>query len=282
MELAHPRTGELFTSPVPPGSGWPGDPANATTPVAKTAAQVRRLAARAVTVQELDALVSVCRACPRLVAWREEVAVAKRKSFADQPYWGRPATGFGAESPGIFVVGLAPAAHGANRTGRVFTGDRSGDFLFAALYRAGLANQAVCVDAADGMRLIDTRMAAAVRCAPPANAPTPPERATCVPWLQAEWRLVGPSVRVVIALGGFAWRAALELIGSTVKPAPKFGHGATVTLTSAFGPVTLLGCFHPSQQNTFTGRLTEAMLDDIFTTANHLVAEPGGNEPDGS
>lgn len=272
----------MFPSPVPPGSGWPGDPADASTPVAKTAAQVRRLAARAATVDELDAQVSVCRACPRLVAWREEVAVAKRKSFAGQPYWGRPAPGFGAGRPGIFIVGLAPAANGANRTGRVFTGDRSGDFLFAALHRAGLANQAVCVDAADGMQLFDTRMAAAVRCAPPANAPTPGERATCAAWLQAEWRLVGPSVRVVIALGGFAWRAALELIGSTIKPAPKFGHGATATLTSAFGPVTLLGCFHPSQQNTFTGRLTEAMLDDIFVTAKHLSAETAGNEPDGS
>ncbi|CRZ18116.1 uracil-DNA glycosylase [Mycolicibacterium neworleansense] len=280
-QLPHPGIGGLFPSPVPPGSGWPGDPADATTPVAKTAAQVRRLAGRAATMTELDAGISVCRACPRLVEWREEVAVAKRKSFADQPYWGRPATGFGAERPGIFIVGLAPAAHGANRTGRVFTGDRSGDFLFAALHRAGLANQAVCVDAADGMELIDTRMAAAVRCAPPANAPTPAERATCAPWLQAEWRLAGPSARVVIALGGFAWRAALELIGSDIKPAPKFGHGATAALTSAFGPVTLLGCFHPSQQNTFTGRLTPAMLDDIFVTARHLVAQAGGNEPDG-
>ncbi|ODR18306.1 uracil-DNA glycosylase [Mycolicibacterium porcinum] len=282
MLLPHPRTGDLFPSPVPPGSGWPGDPADASTPLAKTAAQVRRLAARAATVDELDAEISMCRACPRLVKWREEVAVAKRKSFADQPYWGRPATGLGVDHPGIFIVGLAPAAHGANRTGRVFTGDRSGDFLFASLYRTGLANQAESVDAADGLQLLGTRMAAAVRCAPPANAPTPAERATCAPWLQAEWQMVGPSVRVVIALGGFAWRAALELIGSDLKPAPKFGHGATATLTSVFGPVTLLGCFHPSQQNTFTGRLTEPMLDDIFVTAKHLVAEAGGNEPGGS
>lgn len=250
--------------------------------MAKTAAQVRRLSARAATMDELDAEISACRACPRLVKWREEVAVAKRKSFADQPYWGRPATGLGVDDPGIFIVGLAPAAHGANRTGRVFTGDRSGDFLFASLYRTGLANQAESVDAADGLQLLGTRMAAAVRCAPPANAPTPAERATCAPWLQAEWQMVGPSVRVVIALGGFAWRAALELIGSDLKPAPKFGHGATAVLTSVFGPVTLLGCFHPSQQNTFTGRLTEAMLDDIFVTAKHLVAEAGGNEPGGS
>ncbi|OCB15022.1 hypothetical protein A5717_08450 [Mycolicibacterium porcinum] len=282
MLLPHPRTGDLFPSPVPPGSGWPGDPADASTPMAKTAAQVRRLSARAATMDELDAEISACRACPRLVKWREEVAVAKRKSFADQPYWGRPATGLGVDDPGIFIVGLAPAAHGANRTGRVFTGDRSGDFLFASLYRTGLANQAESVDAADGLQLLGTRMAAAVRCAPPANAPTPAERATCAPWLQAEWQMVGPSVRVVIALGGFAWRAALELIGSDLKPAPKFGHGATAVLTSVFGPVTLLGCFHPSQQNTFTGRLTEAMLDDIFVTAKHLVAEAGGNEPGGS
>lgn len=279
MQLAHPRTGDLFTSPVPPGSGWPGDPATPATPQAKTAAQVRRLAARANSVDELDALVSVCRACPRLVGWREEVAVAKRKSFADQPYWGRPAPGFGAEAPRIMIVGLAPAAHGANRTGRVFTGDRSGDFLFGALHRAGLANQAVCVDAADGMQLIGTRMAAAVRCAPPANAPNPAERTTCAPWMTAEWRLVGQSVAVVIALGTFAWRAALDLIADRPKPAPKFGHGATATLTTVHGEVTLLGCYHPSQQNTFTGRLTEAMLDDIFTTAKSLGSL--GNEPGG-
>lgn len=275
-QLAHPRTGQLFASPVPPGTGWPGDRATASTPAAKTAAQVRRLADRAGSVDELDALVSVCRACPRLVGWREEVAAAKRKSFADQPYWGRPAPGFGVGGPRIMIVGLAPAAHGANRTGRVFTGDRSGDFLFAALHRAGLANQAVCVDAADGMRLIDTRMAAAVRCAPPANAPTPAERATCAPWMAAEWRLVGQSVRVVIALGTFAWRAALDLFAERPRPAPKFGHGATATLITAHGPVTLLGCYHPSQQNTFTGRLTGAMLDGIFATAKSLGNEPGG------
>ncbi|MBN3455749.1 uracil-DNA glycosylase [Mycobacterium sp. DSM 3803] len=276
-QLRHPRTGELFASPVPAGSGWPGDPATADTPVAKTAAQVRRRAAAVTGIDELDALVSVCRACPRLVAWREEVAVVKRKSFADQPYWGRPATGFGSQRPRIFIVGLAPAAQGANRTGRVFTGDRSGDFLFAALHRTGLANQAQSLDAADGLRLIDTRMAAAVRCAPPANAPTPDERSTCAPWLDAEWRLVGPHVRVIVALGGFAWRAALEMAGAAVRPAPKFGHGATATITTPFGQVTLLGCFHPSQQNTFTGRLTPAMLDDIFVTAIRLGNEPAGS-----
>lgn len=276
-QLPHPRTGNLFDSPVPPGAGWPGDPADPDTPVARTAPRVRRLAAGADSVGELDARVSVCRACPRLVAWREEVAVVKRKSFADEPYWGRPATGLGAEHPRILIVGLAPAAHGANRTGRVFTGDRSGDFLFAALHRVGLANQAESVDAADGLQLIDARMAAAVRCAPPGNAPTPAERATCAPWLDAEWRLVGGSVRVIVALGGFAWRSALDMVGSAQRPAPKFGHGVTATLTGAFGEVTLLGCFHPSQQNTFTGRLTAAMLDDIFVTARRIAH---GNEPD--
>ena len=164
----------------------------------------------------------MCRACPRLVEWREEVAVVKRKSFADQPYWGRPIPGWGSARPRVVIVGLAPAAHGGNRTGRVFTGDRSGDFLFAALHRAGLANQAACVDAADGLALNDTRVAAAVRCAPPGNAPTPAERATCAPWLDAEWRLIGSEVRVIVALGAFAWRAALQMIrsaGGTVADA---------------------------------------------------------------
>jgi uracil-DNA glycosylase family 4 len=193
----------------------------------------------------------VCRACPRLVEWREEVAVVKRKSFADQPYWGRPIPGWGSARPRVVIIGLAPAAHGGNRTGRVFTGDRSGDFLFAALHRAGLANQAVCVDAADGLALNETRVAAAVRCAPPGNAPTPAERATCAPWLDAEWRLVGSEVRVIIALGAFAWRAVLQMIRSA---------GGTVSN----GDVTLIGCYHPSQQNTFTGKLTPQMLDDIF------------------
>jgi uracil-DNA glycosylase family 4 len=163
----------------------------------------------------------------------------------------------------VVIVGLAPAAHGGNRTGRVFTGDRSGDFLFAALHRAGLANQAACVDAADGLALNDTRVVAAVRCAPPGNAPTPTERATCAPWLDAEWRLVGSDVRVIVALGGFAWRAALEMVGAVASPVPKFGHGATAVV----GDVLLIGCYHPSQQNTFTGRLTPEMLDDVFRQA---------------
>jgi uracil-DNA glycosylase len=271
VKLAHPRTGVMFDSPVPPGSGWPGDPATARTAVAETPAHVASMAAAVRTVEELDAQVSVCRACPRLVEWREEVAVVKRKSFADQPYWGRPIPGWGSARPRVVIIGLAPAAHGGNRTGRVFTGDRSGDFLFAALHRAGLANQALCVDTADGLVLNDTRVAAAVRCAPPGNAPTPAERAACAPWLDAEWRLVGSEVRVIIALGAFAWRAVLQMIrsagGTVATPAPQFGHGATATLPASDGDVTLIGCYHPSQQNTFTGKLTPQMLDEIFRKA---------------
>ena len=271
VRLAHPRTGVMFDSPVPPGSGWPGDPATSHTAVAETPAHVASMAAAVGTVEELDAEMSVCRACPRLVEWREEVAVVKRKSFADQPYWGRPIPGWGSARPRVVIVGLAPAAHGGNRTGRVFTGDRSGDFLFAALHRAGLANQGACVDAADGLALNDTRVAAAVRCAPPDNAPTPAERATCAPWLDAEWRLVGSEVRVIVALGAFAWRAVLQMIrsagGTVATPAPQFGHGATATLDTSHGDVTLIGCYHPSQQNTFTGKLTPHMLDEIFRQA---------------
>ncbi|BBY46280.1 hypothetical protein A5765_07935 [Mycolicibacterium celeriflavum] len=267
VQLPHPRTGARFSSPVPPGSGWPGDPATPRTAVASTAAQVASMAPEVQSLEELDAAVSVCRACPRLVEWREEVAIVKRKSYADEPYWGRPAPGWGAARPRVLIVGLAPAAHGANRTGRVFTGDRSGDFLYAALHRVGLANQSVCVDAADGLVLNGTRVAAAVRCAPPGNAPTPAERATCAPWLDAEWRLTAPYVRVIVALGGFAWRAALQMLrtgGVTVPtPAPKFGHGATAEL----GDVALVGCYHPSQQNTFTGKLTPQMFDDVFRQA---------------
>ena len=203
--------------------------------------------------------------------WREQVAIDKRRSFAGEPYWGRPVQGWGAARPRVLIVGLAPAAHGGNRTGRVFTGDRSGDVLFAALHRAGLANQPDAVDAADGLVLNDTRVVAAVRCAPPGNAPTPAERATCVPWLDAEWRLVGADVRVIVALGAFAWRAALQMIrtgGASVRrPVPQFGHGATATLQTPHGEVTLIGCYHPSQQNTFTGKLTPPMLDDIFGRA---------------
>jgi uracil-DNA glycosylase family 4 len=239
--------------------------------VATTAARVRTLARRTRSVDDLDADISVCRACRRLVDWREKVAVEKRRSYAEEPYWGRPVPGFGSATPSILIVGLAPAANGANRTGRVFTGDRSGDFLFAALHRAGLASSPLSVDAADGLTLNDTRVAAAVRCAPPDNAPTPEERATCAPWLDAEWRLIGSGVRVIVALGAFAWRAALQIVGPVASPAPKFGHGATALV----GDVMLIGCYHPSQQNTFTGRLTPQMLDDIFRQARERAATNG-------
>lgn len=222
------------------------------------------------SVTELDADVSVCRACPRLVQWREEVAALKRKSFAGQPYWGRPVAGFGSEKPPVLIVGLAPAAHGGNRTGRVFTGDRSGDVLYAALHRTGLANQELAVDAADGLRLIGARVAAAVRCAPPGNAPTPAERQTCRRWLDAEWRLVGAHVRVIVALGAFAWRAALQMVGAR-SPLPRFGHMAEASVADG---LLLLGCYHPSQQNTFTGKLTPAMLDDVFTRARVVAGIP--------
>jgi len=264
VSLPHPRTGAAFCSPVPPGSGWPGDPATVRTPVAGDAAQVAARAAEIREMGELDADISRCRACPRLVDWREEVAVAKRKAFADQPYWGRPVPGWGSPQPRILVLGLAPAAHGANRTGRVFTGDRSGDQLFAALHRAGLVNSPNSVDAADGLAANGIRVAAAVRCAPPGNAPTPAERSTCEPWLDAEWRLIAPHVKVIIALGGFAWQAVLRLIGEKLTPKTKFGHGAVVEFPSG---VVLLGCYHPSQQNMFTHRLTPAMLDDVFAVA---------------
>lgn len=252
-----------FDSPVPPGSGWPGDPATADTPVARDAEGVERLAAAAADIATLDAEVSVCRACPRLTAWRSEVAAVKRRAYADEPYWGRPVTGWGSARPRILVLGLAPAAHGGNRTGRVFTGDRSGDQLFAALHRCGLVSSPLSTDAADGLSTNDIRVVAAVRCAPPGNAPTPAERVTCEPWLLAEWRLVAPSVRVVVALGGFAWQSALRLLGPA-GARPKFGHGVAVVLPSG---VVLLGCYHPSQQNMFTGRLTPDMLDDVFTRA---------------
>jgi uracil-DNA glycosylase len=266
--LVHPNTGLAFASPVAPGAGWPGDPATPQTPMAADAAHVAALAAEAGSIPELDALVSVCRACPRLVGWREEVAVVKRRAFADQPYWGRPVPGWGSERPRLLIVGLAPAAHGANRTGRMFTGDRSGDQLYAALHRAGLVNQPMSVDAADSLRAKQIRISAPVRCAPPANAPTPVERDTCWPWLEAEWRLVSDHVRAIVALGVFAWQIALRLPGASGTRKPRFGHGAVAELPNG---VRLLGSYHPSQQNMFTGRLTPAMLDDVFVEAKKLA-----------
>jgi uracil-DNA glycosylase family 4 len=241
--------------------------------VARSAAGVARLAARA-ELTELDARVSVCAACPRLVTWREDVAREKRAAYAGETYWGRPIAGWGDPEPGVLIVGLAPAAHGANRTGRIFTGDRSGDWLFASLHRVGLATQPTSVHAADGQRLLGARMVAAVRCAPPQNRPTTEERDTCAPWIEREIRLVLPGLRVVVCLGGFGWDAALRsLAGAGVeipRPRPRFGHGVEVPLSGPSGQLTLLGCYHPSQQNTFTGRLTEPMLDEVLGRAAAL------------
>jgi uracil-DNA glycosylase len=203
--------------------------------------------------------------------------VEKRAAFADQPYWGRPIAGWGARDPQLLIVGLAPAAHGGNRTGRVFTGDRSGDWLFASLHRVGLANQPTSVHAADGLELFGVRMIAAVRCAPPQNKPTLDERERCAPWLDAELALVGDGLRCVVALGSIGWDAALRAFRTAgwdvARPRPKFGHGAEALLgrPGAAGNVTLLGCYHPSQQNTFTGRLTAAMLDDVLGRAAAMM-----------
>jgi uracil-DNA glycosylase len=257
-----------------PGTGWPEDPATAATPVAADAAAVRQLADTAGSVGELAARESVCRACDRLVAWREQVAATKRKSFADEPYWGRPVPGWGDDEPRLLILGLAPAAHGGNRTGRVFTGDRSGDVLFASLWRCGLAVQPTSVTAGDGQRLIGARMSAAVRCAPPDNKPTPQERDTCAPWLAAELAALAGRLRVIVCLGHFAWQALwpqLAAAGFSVpRPRPVFGHGAEAVVSGSPGSLTVVGCYHPSQQNTFTGRVTEAMLDEIFSRARDL------------
>ena len=270
MTHPHPLTGEEFASPVPPGTGWPDDPATEQTPVARTPAQVRRLA-RTPDLHELTARISVCSACPRLVRWREDTARDKRASFADQPYWGRPIAGWGDPEPALLIVGLAPAANGGNRTGRIFTGDPSADWLFASLHRTGWATQATSEHAGDGQRLIDARMVATVRCAPPANKPTADERDTCAPWIAEEIALLRPSVRAVVALGAFGWDGALrsfKAAGVEVPtPRPKFGHGAEVRL----GEATLVGCYHPSPHNTFTGRLTREMMDEVFWRARALT-----------
>lgn len=271
QSLPHPVTGALFPSPVPPGTGWPGDPADAETPVANTAEEVRQLALTAGSPDGLSARISVCRACPRLVAWREEVARAKRAAYSDQPYWGRPVPAFGPPDAPILIVGLAPAAHGANRTGRNFTGDRSGDFLYAALHRAGLASQPTAIHAGDGLSLQRVRIVATVRCAPPQNRPTTVERATCAPWLDADLAIASPAVRSILCLGQIGWDAAIAAIrhaGWTVpRPKPKFGHGARAALrTPGERVVSLVGCYHVSQQNTFTGRLTPQMLDEVLAT----------------
>ena len=215
-----------------------------------------------------------CRRCPRLVEWREWTAAHPPRRFVDETYWGRPLPGFGDPRARMVVVGLAPAAHGGNRTGRIFTGDRSGDWLFAALHRAGFANQAPSVRRDDGLRLCDAYVTAVNRCAPPANRPTPSERDNCLPYLVEELRLLG-RIKVLVALGSFAWDGALRALGQldqeVPRPKPRFGHGAEAQV----GSHTLVGCYHPSQQNTFTGRLTEQMLDRLFERARELARATG-------
>ena len=215
---------------------------------------------------EIDAEVVVCRRCPRLVAWREEVARDKVARFADQTYWGRPVPGFGDPGARVLVVGLAPAAHGGNRTGRIFTGDRSGDFLYASMYRCGLANQPTSVARDDGLELRGAYVAAVNRCAPPGNKPTPQERDRCLPYLEREIAALD-GLASIVALGAFGWDGVLRALAAlghvAPRPRPRFGHGAEATV----GPYRLLGCFHPSQQNTFTGKLTPGMLDDVLRAA---------------
>jgi uracil-DNA glycosylase family 4 len=251
---------------------------------------------------ELDARITGCQACPRLVAWREEVARTKRAASADQTYWGRPVPGFGPADASLLIVGLAPAAHGGNRTGRMFTGDRSGDVLYAALHEVGLASGGTSVSADDGLELYGVRITSPVHCAPPANKPTPAERYTCRPWLVRELELLRPSLRAVVVLGAFGWQAALPAFGEAgwlvPRPKPTFAHGARVTLrpeiagssaagantavsagSASTGPIELFGCFHVSQHNTVTGRLTPKMLRAVLRTAAEAAAL---NEPAGS
>ncbi len=236
------------------------------------------------SIAELDSAVTECRACPRLVAWRELVAQEKRAAFRDETYWGRPVPGFGPPDARLLIVGLAPAAHGANRTGRMFTGDRSGDVLYAALHAVGLANQPTATRIDDGLRLLGVRITAPVRCAPPDNKPTPEERDRCRHWLDTELSLLAPNLRGIVVLGAFGWQALLPVLADAgwqiPRPRPKFGHGARVTLAPANGtrnPLELFGCYHVSQQNTFTGRLTPAMLEAVLAEAGATAGLLGQN-----
>lgn len=220
----------------------------------------------------MDVELTGCRRCPRLVQWREEVARVKRAAFASETYWGRPVPGFGPADARMAIIGLAPAAHGANRTGRMFTGDRSGDVLYAALHAVGLASQPTSVHIDDGLTLRGVRITAPVHCAPPGNKPTPFERDACRPWLEQELRLLAPTLRSVVVLGGFGWQAALPAFAvagwSVGRPRPRFGHGAHVVLPSdRHADLRVFGCYHVSQQNTFTGRLTPSMLEDVLRRA---------------
>ncbi|MFD8077354.1 uracil-DNA glycosylase [Streptomyces sp. NPDC059718] len=229
----------------------------------------------------LDERLTGCRACPRLVAWREETARVRRRAYAGWEYWARPVPGFGPPDAALALVGLAPAAHGGNRTGRMFTGDRSGDVLFEALHAVGLASQPTSTERGDGLELYGVRVTAPVHCAPPANKPTPQERLTCRPWLVRELELLRPTLRAIVVLGAFGWQALLPVLGGAgyrlPRPLPRFGHGAHVELAApAEGepPLHLFGCYHVSQQNTFTGRLTPAMLREVLATAAERAGLP--------
>jgi uracil-DNA glycosylase len=231
---------------------------------------VSRAASDADSLESVRDEIVVCRKCPRLVAWREQVAREKVARFIEWDYWGRPVPGFGDPRARVLVLGLAPAAHGGNRTGRIFTGDRSGDFLFASLHRTGFANQPTSVSRDDGLKLNDAYVAAVNRCAPPSNRPTTDERDNCLPYLEREVRVL-TKLRVIVALGRFAWDGALQALralGHVVKPKPRFGHLAEAEV----GPYVLLGCFHPSQQNTFTGKLTPEMMDEVLARARELAS----------
>jgi uracil-DNA glycosylase family 4 len=280
----HPITGQLFDSPVPPGTGWPGDPADASTPIAGTPDEVDLLARGAGDIDALQARISMCRACPRLVAWRESVARdGRRAAFVDQPYWGRPGPSFGDPVARVLLVGLAPAANGTNRTGRMFTGDSSGDFLYAALHRTGWASQATSVAAGDGQSLTGIRIVAAVRCAPPANRPTATEREACGAWLRRDLELASPHLRAILCLGAFGWDAALAatrgLGWDAPRPKPRFGHGHRALLGTPEGrAIELVGSYHVSPHNTFTRRLTPDMLDEVLRS---LHGEPQHGEPPG-
>jgi uracil-DNA glycosylase len=237
-------------------------------------------AARIGAVCELDAAVATCRACPRLVAWREEIAQVKRRAFQDWEYWGRPVPGFGPPDAALAIVGLAPAAHGGNRTGRIFTGDPSGDVLYAALHAVGLASQPTATHRGDGMKLYGVRLTLPVHCAPPANRPTTAERDTCRPWLARELELLRPTLQVIVVLGAFAWQALLPVLRDAgwqlPRPRPAFGHGVEVLLTDAREQrqLHLLGCYHPSQRNISTGTLTPDMLLDVLRRGADIAQLP--------
>ena len=245
---------------------WPG---LLRTNPALAAPQIRSLAL-------LDRAITDCDACPRLVKWREEVAVTKRRAYLDEVYWGKPITGFGPAKAKLLIIGLAPGAHGANRTGRVFTGDSSGDWLYRSLHKNGLAKIETSTSRDDGQSLIDTRIACAVRCAPPGNKPTTQEAATCHPWLQREFELLMPSARTFLALGSIAWKATLDTLEDLdeqlPRKRPKFGHGASFKFRGSDGNIRLvIGSYHPSQQNTFTGKLTRSQLDSVVKKASRFA-----------